>query len=168
VHSFECSPKSFNYLCANIALHDQHYVVKPYNVALSDKEGMVKYYIRDPLDGGGNGISGFDNDIHTNVPTIDVPAKTLDSFHLTNIHFIKMDVEGHEEFVLRGGIQTLEENNYPCILFESWPDRYEDQRGIPAKKIRKSLFDFFQSLEYKVIQIHGGTDDMFLAERSRT
>jgi FkbM family methyltransferase len=143
VHSFECSPKSFNFLCANFLLHDLSY----------------KYYIRDPLDGGGNGISGFACDVNTE--TIDVPTITLDSLGLTNINFIKIDVEGHEEQVLRGAVKTLKENNYPRILFESWPERYED---VPAKTIRNSLFDFLSSLGYKVIQVNGGTDDMFLAE----
>ena len=161
VHSFECSPKSFNYLCANILLRDLSYKVSTYNTALSDKKGITKYYIRDPKDGGGNGISGFEKDIHT--PTIDVPMIELDTFNLTNINFIKIDVEGHEEYVLRGAVKTLERNGYPPILFESWPDRYTD---VPAKQIRESLFQFIQSLGYTIIQIQGGTDDMFLATKS--
>ena len=109
IHSFECSPKSYNYLCSNILLRHLSYKVSTYNVALSDKEGTTNYYIRDPLDGGGNGISAFEND--KTIPTIDVPMRTLDSFNLTNINFIKIDVEGHEEFVLRGAVKTLETNN---------------------------------------------------------
>ena len=67
--------------------------------------------------------------------------KTLDSFNLTNINFIKIDVEGHEEFVLRGAVKTLANNNYPKILFESWSERQE-QNNIPSIQIRKSLFYF--------------------------
>jgi FkbM family methyltransferase len=163
VYSFECSPKSFNYLCANILLRDLSYKVTKYNVALSDKEGLTPYYIRDPRDGGGNGISGFEVDTLKNIPTIQVPRKPLDSFGLTDINFIKMDVEGHEEFVLRGAVKTLEENNYPKIMFESWPERCETSLGVPAKEIRRSLFEFIRSLEYKIIPLN--TDDMFLAER---
>ena len=158
VHSFECSPKSYNYLCANILLRDLSYKVTTYNTALSDKKGHTKYYIRDPHDGGGNGISGFDKD--KNTKTIDVPMNILDDYNLTNINFIKIDVEGHEEFVLRGAVNTLKSNSYPPILFESWPERCSD---VPAKELRTSLFAFIESLGYSIIQVKGGTDDMFLA-----
>lgn len=79
----------------------------------------------------------------------------LDSFGLTNINFIKINVEGHEEYVLRGSVKTLEANGYPPILFESWPERSVD---VPA-----GLFTFIGSLGYTITQVHGGTDDMFVA-----
>jgi FkbM family methyltransferase len=41
------------------------------------------------------------------IKTVVVPMKTLDSFDLTNVGFIKIDVEGHEEAVLHGGLKTL-------------------------------------------------------------
>ena len=34
VYGFECSPRSFNYYCANLALRDLNYNVTKYNVAL--------------------------------------------------------------------------------------------------------------------------------------
>jgi FkbM family methyltransferase len=157
VYSFECSPKSFNFLCANILLRDLSYKVTKYNTALSDKEGTTKYYIRDPKDGGGNGVSGFESDV--NVPTIDVPMVQLDSYNLTNVCFIKIDVEGHEEFVLRGAVNTIKANGYPPILFESWPERCTQ---YPAKELRESLFTFIKSIGYTIVAVAGG-DDMFLA-----
>ena len=160
VHSFECSPKSYNYLCANVLLRDLSYRVSTYPTALSDRIGTTPYYIRDPLDGGGNGISVFAKD--GNTPFIQVPVTTLDSYSLSNINFIKIDVEGHEEGVLRGAVSTLRRNNYPPILFESWPERYID---VPARELRVSLFTFLASLGYAIQQIHGGTDDMFLATK---
>jgi FkbM family methyltransferase len=159
VHSFECSPKSYNYLCANILLRDLSYKVKTYNTALSNHTGTTPYYIRDPLDGGGNSICPLD--VYRSCPSVEVPMTTLDSFGLTNINFIKADVEGHEEYVFRGAVKTLEENDYPPILFESWPERMND---VPAKEIRIGLFEFLGSLNYKVQPVHGG-DDMFLATR---
>jgi FkbM family methyltransferase len=164
VYSFECSPKSFNYLCANIALRDINYNVTKYNVGLSDCDSVIPYYIRDPKDGGGNGISKFKYDDINNTPSIDVPVKTLDSFNLTNINFIKIDVEGHELQVLKGAVNTLKNNNYPKFMFESWPDRQENN-NFPARQLRAELFAFIESLGYKIVPLM--TDDMFLAEYNR-
>lgn len=161
VYSFECSPKSFNYLCANIALNSLDYSVTKYNCALSNEAGITPYYIRDANDGGGNGISKFEYDSIKNTPYIDVPKNTLDSYNLTNIGFIKLDVEGHEKEVLEGSVETIKINNYPKILFESWDEHYE-KNNYPSIKLRKELFDFIKSLGYNIIRVGA---DMYLAER---
>ena len=161
VFSFECSPKSFNYLCANIALNELDYKVTKYNCALSNETGTTPYYIRDPNDGGGNGISKFEYDNIKNTPHIDVPKNTLDSYNLTNVGFIKIDVEGHEKEVLEGSVETIKNNNYPKILFESW-DEHQEKNNFPAIKLRQELFDFIKSLGYNIVRIG---QDMYLAER---
>jgi FkbM family methyltransferase len=162
VYSFECSPKSFNYLCANIALNECDYKVTKYNVALGSKEGTTDYYIRDPKDGGGNGISKFEYDVNKNTPTIVVPVKTLDSYNLQNVNFIKIDVEGHEKQVLEGAIETIKANNYPKILFESW-DTNQSSEFNPVE-LRKELFEFITSIGYThIVKV---SHDMFVAEKS--
>jgi len=161
VFSFECSPKSFNYLCANIALNNLDYKVTKFNTALSNEKGETPYYIRDPNDGGGNGISKFEYDNIKNTPYINVPKNTLDSYNLSNIGFIKIDVEGHEKEVLEGSIETIKRNNYPKILFESWDD-HQEKNNFPAIKLKKELFEFIEGLGYTIIKIG---QDMYLAEK---
>jgi FkbM family methyltransferase len=58
-----------------------------------------------------------------------VALRTLDSFALTGIAFIKLDVEGHEEAVLRGAEATLATSR-PSVLVES-EDRHNP--GAPAR-----------------------------------
>jgi FkbM family methyltransferase len=161
VYAFECSPKSFNYLCANIALQDLNYTVDKFNVALSNKEGTAKYYIRDKGDGGANGIAKFSLDDTKNTPYVEVPTKTLDSFGLKNIGFIKMDVEGHEKEVLEGAVNTLKENDYPPFIFESWIPTNDDS-DIPRRKLREELFEYIRSLGYEIIPVSGWPEE-FLA-----
>jgi FkbM family methyltransferase len=160
VYAFECSPKSFNYLCANIALQNQHYMVDKYNVALSNKEGTAKYFIRDPKDGGANGISEFPWDRSEQFQSVDVPTRTLDSFGFKNIGFMKIDVEGHEKEVLEGSLQTLKDNGYPPFLFESWVPNDDDK--IPRKKIREELFQYIESIGYRIQPVRGWPEE-FLA-----
>lgn len=53
----------------------------------------------------------------TCIESVTVQMRTLDSFALTNIGFIKIDVEGHEEAVLSGGIRTIRQER-PNLLIE--------------------------------------------------
>lgn len=164
VYSFECSPRTFNYLCANIALNNQDYNITKYNCALGEKESLVKYYIRDYTNGGGNGVCELPYDSTKNTPTIDVPMKTLDSFNLENINFIKIDVEGYEKQVLQGAIKTIKSNNYPKILFESWSS-FREKENVNSIELRKELFEYISSIGYKIVTLGDKYDEMFLAEK---
>jgi FkbM family methyltransferase len=160
VHAFECVPQSFNYLCANIALNGNSALITPHRVALSDRNSFVECVIRDPGDGGGNGVEVFGKD--TDKPKVRVEARTLDSYHFENVGFIKIDVEGHELSVLRGAVWTLKANNYPPILFESWRSDREDE-GVPAIKLREELFSFVQGIGYQLEDAHCGYGENFIA-----
>lgn len=161
VYAFECSPQSFNYFCANIALQDLNYSITKYNVALSNKEGSASYYIRDPRDGGCNGIVKFNVD-GNDTKCIEVPTRTLDSFGIKNIGFIKIDVEGHEKQVLEGAVNTLRESNWPPFIFESWVPNSADDHNIPRTQLREELFEFIRGLGYKIHPV-AGWPEQFLA-----
>lgn len=162
-HAFECSPKTFCYLAANLALHNLTERVQPYNYALGDTTKDIDYYVRSE-DGGGNGVKML-KPSDEGCEKVKVPMRTLDSFGLTNIGFIKLDVEGFETEVLKGGLETLKINGYPPILFESWSD-WRAKEGINVKQLRDELFDFINSLGYKIIKL-SGVNDMFLASYSK-
>ena len=153
VHAFECSPKTFNYLCANIALRELDYKIIPHRTALGNKNGMTPYYIRSPTDGGGNGCKDFGD----GSATVDVPVTMLDSFNLTNVGMIKLDVEGYEKCVLEGAIETIRSNGYPKLLFECWKEPKND---------REKLFEYIYEIGYTNITGVNGWDEMFIAERN--
>lgn len=161
-YAFECSPKTFCYLAANIALHDLTDKISVYPYALGNAEKDVEYIIRS-RDGGGNGVKVL-SEGDASCKKVKVQMKTLDSFKLSNIGFIKIDVEGFEKEVLEGGIETLKNNNYPPILFESWGD-WKESEGVPATKIRRELFEYLESLGYK-INVINGVMDMYLARHA--
>lgn len=59
----------------------------------------------------------------------DIPLRTLDSFELQDVDFIKLDCEGGELSALKGAEQTLLRCK-PCVIVEQKPGR-ADKFGLP-------------------------------------
>jgi FkbM family methyltransferase len=105
-----------------------------HGVILSDREGQGE--LRYPSGGYMSATIA-----ETNVSAIEsgrviesvmVDMATLDSFGLSNVGFIKIDVEGHEEAVLRGGLQTLK-REMPNLMIEI------EERHAPGSLGRVSI-----------------------------
>jgi FkbM family methyltransferase len=93
--------------------------VRVYPIALSDRDGQAE--LRLPRGLWSCATIDRGNPLELPAPrpveTIAVTTRRLDSYGLTKVGFIKIDVEGHEEFVLRGALETLRANR-PMLLIE--------------------------------------------------
>ncbi len=155
-YAFECSPRTFCYLCANIALHGLEYKVTPHSCALGNRSGEISYVVRSE-DGGGNGVKPLASD-NGAMQRVTVQMRTLDSFGISNIGCIKIDVEGFEKEVLEGAVETLRRSNWPPILFESWGT----ECGAEKAELHRNLFAYLAELGYQTQRLIGSTD-MYLA-----
>lgn len=111
VNCFEPLPSCCAYLDAarleNVRIH---------NCALSDQSGRMRLYV--PL----SGSRAVRTRASLEKPTgecadLDVEVRTLDSFALPRVDFIKVDVEGAEAAVLRGASETIQRHR-PALLIE--------------------------------------------------
>lgn len=157
VYSFECTPRTYNILCGNIALRNLDDKITTHKTAIGNRIGTTTLRIRTEDGGGNTCLDGDQRGI-----AYETPLRTIDSFGLDNIGLIKIDVEGLEQQVIEGMTKTLKRSNYPRILFESWRDSREEE-GVPAKRLREDLFTTFESIGYTVVPIRGW-DEMFIAE----
>lgn len=82
--------------------------VMVYQVALGKENGTAR--MSWPTGNSGNTAIRPDGDI-------EVPLRTLDSYGLTEVDFIKIDCEGYEYNVLLGGLETIKTNR-PAIILE--------------------------------------------------
>lgn len=103
VEAFEPQPAVFELLERNVASTLQEPPsIKCHNIALGSRSGtaqmpLVDYSKRNNF--GGLGIGQGHG--------LRVELRTLDSFNYSNVGLIKLDVEGYEEEVLRGAVETI-------------------------------------------------------------
>jgi FkbM family methyltransferase len=89
----------------------------------------------------------------------------LKELEFTKIDFVKMDVQGFEPLVIKGGKETIEKNK-PTIFFEYWPWGAKN-----AGSDVKGMMDFFRKIYRKIfwvdeyIQIHFPVSQKFLDKK---
>jgi FkbM family methyltransferase len=147
VYSFEPQKMTYYSLCGSVVLSNiKNITCIPYGLGSVDQTGTQTLHIVSD-DGGGSSIHNMNP--HDVLATEKIEIRTLDSFQLDNIGFIKMDVEDNELNVLLSSKETLKKSNYPPILFES---NYNNEK----------LFQFLRDLSYDIVNING-YPNMFLA-----
>jgi FkbM family methyltransferase len=140
VHAFEPQPELAARLRFAVPEAEVH------ALALSDRDGEAE--LRIPLVAGvayhGWGTIEPKNRLDavrcSDVRSIPVPLRRLDSFGFDDIGFIKIDVEGHEPEVLAGATETLRLCR-PNLLIEA-----EDRRRPDAVRLVR---DFLSSFGYQ-------------------
>lgn len=106
--------------------------------ALSDPSDQLTLHV--PIVEGkpGYGLASLEKRNVESMETL-VQVRTLDSFNFSNVDFIKIDVEGHEQSVIKGGRQTLKTEK-PAILIEI------EQRHLDGEM--QDVFHMIQGLGY--------------------
>jgi FkbM family methyltransferase len=163
VHAFEVIPKTYDCLVENIKGFDN---ITAYPCGLGDKKGTMlakrrlktaghSQIVNDPEQ-----IALYRQRRHPKqhmVELFEIPIKPLDSFKFERIDLLKIDVEGFEEYVLKGAINTLTNCN-PVVALEI-------TREKKTTVIRTmDCIEFMISLGYKLIDQR--KDDFILVRES--
>jgi FkbM family methyltransferase len=120
------------------------------SVALSDRAGTVELHMP-VVDGvtvtGCSTVSPTASATYPDHRAIEVPMATLDSSYEGDVGFIKIDVEGHEQAVLDGAVQTIRRCR-PRMLVEI------DERLSPGGLARAKAY--FKDLDYRGYFVQAG------------
>ncbi len=137
VIGFEPDPYNFDRCSANVKMNAINNVTI-YPVGLGDKNGQIGLEVRTAFNRGGNRIAP---DGAVGVQSVELVR--LDDFDpvtkLTKIDLVKIDVEGYELQVLRGGHQVLK--RHKPLLFIEVDDRNLRDQGDSARELISYIFE---------------------------
>jgi FkbM family methyltransferase len=149
IYAFEPQKMTYYSLCGSVVLSNIRNI-NCINVGLGSIEQVGKQQLKIcSIDGGGSSIHNNSNNNNNILDIEEIEIRTLDSYDIENISFIKIDVEDNELQVLLGAKNTLMKSKYPAILFEMNIENIE-------------LIIFLKSFNYNIISINE-YDNMFLA-----
>jgi FkbM family methyltransferase len=143
---FEPNPIAAARARENMALNQFGFEV--HELALSDQAGVVEIENAGGVDSCNRTVVGFT----TSLPTISVQRTTVDNFLGANaalpapISVIKIDVEGHENSVLRGMAGLLETRRPRLVMFEY----------LQRTNLAETL-ELFSQVGYRVMELKAGT-----------
>jgi FkbM family methyltransferase len=155
VISFEPQRIVYYQLCSNAILNrlDNCYL---YNQAVGDYDGMIDLPDIDYNTIENIGAFSFSKEyrekhgIEKSMASTrsSVPIITLNSLEFFKPPaLIKIDVEGYELNVIKGGINFLEKYNYPTLSFEAWNDDW-------FKTEKENLMQTIQNLGYEIYNVY--------------
>jgi len=141
--SFEPFEQSYNLLNENLKLNDIHNV-NTHNIALSDVCGTST--LNTSISHNGFHTLGENPLRFTDIKPVQIQTDTLDSYFYDvdkKLHFLKIDTEGWEYNILKGGRKTIEE--YKPIIQLEWVKENMKQCSIDER----DLMDILNSWGYK-------------------
>ncbi len=140
----EASPSNYNYLKRNIELN-QITNIQPISKAVHAQSSLkLPFYFPEEKIGCGS-FSPVFTDIAIMVETItldDIAENTLPQ----KIGLIKVDVEGYELLVFKGGKKLLSSDHAPAIIFEFVDWAESRAKGLSAGDAQKQLLDYGYTL----------------------
>ena len=140
VHAFEANPTF-----ADSARRSLGARATVHQLALSNDTGHASFFVPLAEDGSELHLAGNLKNSHSQFDrqtVIKVEVRTLDSFALTGVQLIKVDVEGSELEVLAGARETIL-RDHPALLLELLSGTYEDPLAVTREVCEKYGYSAF-------------------------
>ena len=142
VHCFEPHPNVFSCLKKNTEPYQNIHI---YPQGLSDKNSVDTLVCTNK--GSGTSILSATPNTQLDQEIFDVEIRTLDSYNIKDVDFIKIDVEGSERELILGAAETIRKYR-PVVYCE-----IHSLRDNKDYRRRRTILEFFESLNYKLHDI---------------
>jgi len=144
VVAFEPQPAIAAMLRETIAINGLDHV-ELHQVALSDKDGEATFHVMKGNSGAARlGGASFEGDWAPLTVQTRNAAEVLAELRLGPVRMIKIDVEGHEETVIRASQSYLDRNPPDIVLFESLFERQTFYERPLVRLLRSMGYRFFE------------------------
>lgn len=161
VYAFEPQRQVYNQLCGNLFLNKLKNCYT-FNSAIGDYDGEIDVPVFDPLTDSNMGAVSLDKTVFSEQrpgsapPTEKRTINTLDTLNMPHASLLKIDAQGMEADVLRGGKKWIQASGYPYIIFSVWGDYMTS-----TIEKNKQIFSLLQDeMGYELLQI----DDFYVAQ----
>lgn len=151
IHCFEPGKENFAKLAGNVPA--DRALCNPFGLSSSSREmpfyifrnapGLNSLYRRQGLEDGW----GLETPEETETITLDTLDQYCREKDIQEIDFMKVDVEGHELEVFKGGTGLFREGRVRAVQFEY------GGCNIDAKVLLKDLFEYFEGVNYLFFKI---------------
>ena len=142
VYAFEPIPRDYAILKKNIRANGYQNVILE-NKAVSDVDGNARFYIS-PVSYGMSSLCPLTNP----ESILDVEVVSLDSYIQEDVDLIKVDVEGAENLVVKGGRKLIHNSVNPQLVVEFAPER----SGFDANQLFAELEGWkYRQLDYNLL-----------------
>jgi FkbM family methyltransferase len=169
VYSFEPQSYVYNQLCTNILFNGLDNKIESYRLGLGDKQEKQQLWNIEHENWVGNGAHNWGGRgvIQDNLD-VDRATKneyreediiniiTLDSLNIPKCDLMKIDIQGYEYNMLKGG-EILIKNNKPVIFIENYDGLCGD--NIKAQERERAPIDLLLSWGYKGYRLLMGNND---------
>jgi FkbM family methyltransferase len=146
IHAFEPLPDTAAHLKQTIEANELEALVTVHELALSatDGEGFINWSKGTDNPGGSFATTQLMNGFES----VRIAFRTLDSLALGRVDFVKLDVEGSEMNVMRGGEKTIL-GSRPVMLAEVNPTSLRNISGVSPDE----LIDYVRGHGYRVVML---------------
>lgn len=150
IYTFEIVPETFKTL--DFSLRDYKNIIC-HGVGFSDIEGSTSVFFSADKDGLATCTPNFSEDFHKiEAQCIEVLVTTGDKFcmenHIDSIDYLKVDVEGHENKVLKGFEDMLKAGKIKVIQFEY------GYVNVLTHFLLKDFYEYLGGFNYKIGKIY--------------
>jgi len=144
IYTFEPATETYRRLCENVEMNAFNNILT-FQIGLSDKEEELLFNTSQTGYDAWNSFTKLE--VLKDSQSILVKTKTLDSFlnqlNISDVNFVKLDVEGWEMNVLKGSKELLLSEKAPVLMVE-----FTEENAFAAGYYCGEIYDFVKQFGY--------------------